>query len=224
MSASKQSPQKRPRLKALSIFLLVAGAAILSAIALEVKNRRGFETAQPSQVSRPSPEELQALAGNLGGPPPLTPEQIAEEQRLDAEQVESARRWLTGNNPATRVEGAEQLAAYPTPEAERLLAHALANDPSPEVRAAAAQSLEEFEQPTEETIGALLAALEDESEEVRRDVWSALEGLLANEEDGSARAGTIITGLKTKTASPRLADEIRDEIREFLADQAPESR
>jgi len=175
-------------------------------------------------VSRPSPRELQALAERAGSPPPLTPEQIEEDARIDEEQVALAREWLESADPRERIGGAEQLAAYPTPDAELLLVNALATDPDPQVRRAAAQSLEAFEAPTEQTIAALLAGLQDESEEVQMSAWATLEGLVLNEEDDSMRARQIITGLEEKVSSTRLAADTRDAILEFLEDQSPGKR
>ena len=134
------------------------------------------------------------------------------------------RQWLESADSRQRVDGAEQLAAYPTPEAEMLLINTLATDPDPQVRSAAAQSLEGFEEPTEQTIAALLAALQDESEEVQMSAWATLEGIVSKEEDGSVRSRQIVASLKKQTTSPRLAADTQQAILEFLKDQSPETQ
>lgn len=206
--------------KALLLLLAMATAALLGQFFLGEQNR----SAPASKPAAPSQAELIALAEKASSPPPLTPEEIEEDARMDDEQVALARQWLESADSRQRVDGAEQLSAYPTPEAEMLLAGALATDPDPAVRSAAAQSLDAFEHPMEKTIFALLAAVEDENEDVQMSAWAALETIASNEESDSARFKKIVTGLKKKLASPRLAAETKQAILEFLKDQAPETR
>lgn len=207
-------------MKAVSLLVLIAVPLLLGKLFLEEKNRT---VSKNKQQDRPSPTELQALAAAVGTPPALTAEQIEEDARIDAEQVALARQWLESAEPEQRVDGAEQLAAYPTPEAEVLLINTLATDPDPQVRSAAAQSLEEFEEPTEQTITALLAALQDENEEVQMSAWAVLERIVSSEEEGSERARTMITDLEQMLTSPRLAADTQQAILEFLQDQSPET-
>ncbi len=217
---SKQRLDKGTLFKAISILVLIAVPLMLGKLLLEEKNPA---VSRNKQQNQPSPAELQALAAAVGSPPALTAEQIEEDARIDAEQVALARQWLESADPEQRVDGAEQLAAYPTPDAEIVLIDTLATDPDPQVRSAAAQSLEEFEETTEQAIAALLAALQDESEEVQMSAWATLEGVVSEGEDDSARASQIIAGLKEKVTSPRLAADTREVILEFLQDQSPET-
>lgn len=214
----------RALLKVLLVLLAITLAILFGRFFLEEKNPPSLESEQVRQtVSVPSQIDLQALAERAGSPPPLTPEQIKEDARIDAEQVALARQWLESADSKQRVDGAEQLAAYPTPEAEMLLIDALATDPDPQVRSVAAQSLEVFEQPTEQTIAALLTALQDENEEVQMSAWATLEGIVSKEEDDSVRARQIIAGLKEKATSAGLATDTREVILEFLQDQSLET-
>lgn len=73
---------------------------------------------------RPSPppdlHQLAAIAMNGGASAP-TPEQLKEEADMQKSQVETAGEWLHSPDMQQRVEGAEQLTAYPTRDAEKLL-------------------------------------------------------------------------------------------------------
>ncbi|WP_162144243.1 HEAT repeat domain-containing protein [Methylocaldum szegediense] len=166
------------------------------------------------------PVDLRMLAEQFGSSPVLTPEQIEEDKQIDDEQVATAGEWLRSIDVQERIDGAEQLAAYPTAEAEKLLVEALITDIDPEVRSTAAQSLSAFESPTDETIAALLAAVEDENEEVRLSALDTLESIATAEETGSRRYKKILAGLKKAAKSKRVPSETREEIRDFLLDQA----
>ena len=92
----------------------------------------------------PFQEDLSLRLEKMAAPPFLSPEEIEEAIRTDEEQVAYAREWLESADPHQRVNGAEQLSAYPTAQAKELLVETLANDIDPEVRSAAARSLEFF--------------------------------------------------------------------------------
>ncbi|MGQ0658926.1 MAG: HEAT repeat domain-containing protein [Chromatiales bacterium] len=201
------------------LLAITASAFLIGRFFLAEESPPPRESKQERQtVSVPSQTDLLALAERAGSPPPLTAEQIEEDAQIDEEQVALARQWLKSADSRQRVDGAEQLAAYPTHEAEMLLTATLATDPDPQVRSAAAQSLEEFEETTEQTIAALLAALQDVSEEVQMSAWTALEGIALKEEDGSVRSG-----LRKMATSPRLAADTQQAILEFLKDRSPET-
>lgn len=176
------------------------------------------KTASPPRIERQT-VDWTALAERLAAPSPLSSEQVEEDERVDAEQVASARRWLESPDPAQRIVGAEQLSAYPTPEAEVLLRQALAADPDPEVRSAAADSLEHFDEPTAAAIASLLSALEDPENPVRRSAFSTLQGLMAEEPADSPTYQEIATGLKRKQASRRVDKKTRRLIADFLSDR-----
>lgn len=135
-------------------------------------------------------------------------------------QVALASEWLGSLDPQQRLDGAEQLSAYPTRSAEVLLIKALVTDTDPEVRVAAAQSLNAFEHLQDTAIIVLLAAVEDENEDVQLSALNTLESLVANEQNGSARYKKIMTRLKKKAKSSRLSQETRAAVRGFIEDQA----
>ncbi|HLF95658.1 MAG TPA: HEAT repeat domain-containing protein [Methylococcaceae bacterium] len=148
-----------------------------------------------------------------------TAEELEEEKRLDQEQVETAMAWLQDADTEQRAAGAEQLSAYPTPEAEERLVAALRDDLAPEVRAAAAQSLDFFDTLRENSVQALLKALEDPNEDVHLNALNTLQNQYQKLESGSVQAKKIFSGLKKKAKSPRVPQDIQKNIKEFLRDQ-----
>lgn len=173
----------------------------------------------PNPQAPPLPPDLQALAGRLGaGTLPPTPAQIEEERRVEREQVADAVKSLRSPDVEERVGGAQQLAAYPTREAERQLAAALAGDADPAVREAAALSLAYAQAPESRTIDALLHGLLDVSEEPRAAALQTLEGYLNRMDAESAGFRRIRKGLAGILKSRKLAGETRQGIRDLLAD------
>lgn len=156
--------------------------------------------------------------------PNLTPEESeveAEDDLTEREQVEAALTQLGSTEVEQRIEGAEQLGAYPTKEAEQALTQVLTGDSSAEVRNAAAQSLGYVEKPTDTTIAALFGALEDQSDEVRGSALSTLEDFMLGSEEGSKRYKKVLAGLKLKLDSRSVPEDTRNAIREILEDLAP---
>lgn len=211
--------------KARLLILVTSGIALIFSIWLVQHHffPSASDTPAPPPVSRPPVmvPDLQMLAARaMGDVIEPTPEEIEEEKRVTQEQIETASAWLSDANPEQRVTGAEQLSAYPTPEAEKLLVESLANDSVPEVRAEAAQSLDSFEKLEESTVQALLAALEDPDEDVRENALSTLQGLHDRlEGDGKIKdAKKIFAGLKKKSRSPQVPAEMQKNIRDYLRD------
>lgn len=166
------------------------------------------------------PVDLQTLSESAQNPPPLTPEQIEDDEQDEKAQVDAALAQLSSNDPAERIEGADQLGAYPTKEAEAALTQAVTSDPEADVRNAAAQSLGYVEKPSEATIIALLGVLEDPDEDVRLSALSTLEDFLASSEEGSKRYKKVLAGLKAKATARSVPEETREAIGEVLQDQA----
>ncbi|WP_348759924.1 HEAT repeat domain-containing protein [Candidatus Methylocalor cossyra] len=135
-------------------------------------------------------------------------------------ELVAARQQLASSDPAQRVEGAEQLGAYPTKEAEDLLVQALASDTSAEVRSAAAQSLGYVEKPSDHTLSALLSALEDQDEDVRNSALSTLEDFLTASDEGSRRYQGILAGLRAKAAARSVPPDVREAINDILQEQS----
>lgn len=202
----------------LLVFMLAATlAAAMFFFSISLQEEPAAITHKVVLPKTPVPD-LQMLATRLGGSNAITPEQIEEEKRVERQQVETAGEWLQDADPKRRATGAEQLSAYPTPEAEKLLVKAL-RDSSPEVRAAAAQSLDYFETMQDGTVKALLAALEDPDADVRLGAIGVLETQYQRQESRSPRAKKILAGLRRKAKSPRVAEQTQQAIQDFLRDQ-----
>lgn len=165
------------------------------------------------------PPDLRALAMNLSGGslPPPTPAQLAEEERVVAEQVDLAITWLKSSIVQTRIEGAEQLGAYLSPKSLAALLGALRADSSPEVRLAAAQSLSQSESPDAATITALLNAIADTDEQVASTALSALEVYLDVSPNGSIQASQIRQGLQRHSRNRRLPAAVRTRLAALLS-------
>jgi hypothetical protein len=167
------------------------------------------------------PPDLRALAaGMAGGTAAPTPEQVNEERQTVNSQVAAAGESLRHIDPAERVGGAEQLAAYPTREAEALLVEALATDREPDVRQAAAQSLQSFKTPGGKAMAALLAALADESPAVATSALGALQAYLAGQDRNSVRHKSLMKDLRGRAKDRAVAKEVRQEISDFIKDQS----
>jgi hypothetical protein len=177
--------------------------------------------APPPASKPPAPPAVQpAPAPAAVAPPPLLEQVEEEDMRSEKEQVEAALAQLTSADPQQRIDGAEELGAFPTKEAEAALVQALTSDSEADVRNAAAQSLGDLENPADTTLAALLAALEDQNEEVRASALSTLEDFLVETEEGSKRYKKLMADLKAKGAARSTPKDVRDAIRDILADQA----
>jgi HEAT repeat protein len=221
MSLQKLFRHRKSRSRALLLLLVMAAAALLGRSFMVEKDRSPAANEPTVQAIKPSrPQvDLSALAERAGGPPPLTLKQVKEEAQIDKEQVTLAGGWLHSADPQQRIDGAEQLSAYPTREAENLLSGALTADPDPQVRSVAAQSLGSFKKPSEKAITALLVALEDRSQEVQMSAFNALQGIVDRQSSDSARYKKILAQMKKELASRRTAAATKQLIREFIKDQ-----
>lgn len=168
--------------------------------------------------NRPAGPDLRRLFERSIAGAVITEEQLAEEQAVEAEQVEQARIWLGDADPAQRVTGAEQLSAYPTPAAETYLLKAL-HDDSEQVRAAAANSLATFKQPTVKTYDALIQAMQDGNEDVRFNAWSTLSIYLNRVDFPSKTARRIQLKLAKLLKQGRFLGDIEVGVRDYLRDQ-----
>lgn len=175
-------------------------------------------------LHKPAPEHKHPTPAPL--PPTTMPMQPAppppveeEDEESEEQQMAAARQLLGSSNPEQRMEGAEQLGAYPNRESEALLGQTLASDPEADVRNAAAQSLGYVEKPTDATLAALMAALEDMNEDVRASALSTLEDYMAANDEGSKRYRKIQAGLQQKAAARSTPQDVRDAIRDILEEQ-----
>lgn len=202
---------------------------LLLAMAIAAANTAYYLLAPGPSEPEPPPPPPASKAAPPVVPPPLemlghgvrmpTPEELENEARYDDMQVTQANIWLNSPQPAKRLSGAQQLSAFTTPEAEQILADTLTLDFDPAVRQAAAQSLAAFKKTTDKTLAALLAALEDDSEEVQAAALNTLLGIEARMVNGSADMKKFFAALAKKTKSRRVKGPIRDALISFMKDQ-----
>lgn len=175
----------------------------------------------PAAKTAPIPPTAQAPASQAAAPAtPPAPEVEQSDEEIEREQVAAALAQLASPEAAQRVEGAEQLGAYPTKEAEAALTQALSADADADVRNAAAQSLGYVEKPTDATLNALFTALEDQNEDVRLSALSTLEDFMLGSDEGSKRYKTILGGLKTRQDTRSIPQDTREAIHDILQDQS----
>lgn len=148
-----------------------------------------------------------------------TPEEIAEEKAFELEQIAQARIWLLDLNPEQRIAGLEQLSAYPTRAAEKLMVEQLLKDESEAVRAAAAVSLSYIEQPSSLSLDALNHALHDINEDVRNSALNTLQSFVTSLEDDKSTVKRIVTLLEKQAKSKQLPADTRLAIKGYLEDQ-----
>jgi hypothetical protein len=208
------------------LLTLVAGGLVVYRI-LQSESLNDMDVSPtPAPVSKPTPaaapappvlphaEEIEAQA--VQAP---TPEDEEDEAQIDAEQVLEALESLKSSDPEERVAGVEQLAAFPTAEAEQQLLITLAGDASADVRSAAAQSLGQFENLSDGIMTALLKALEDKNEDVQVSALDAIESLVSDMEANDPRYKQVLGALKKLQSSKKLRADTRQGIKEFLEDQ-----
>lgn len=167
----------------------------------------------------PPPDLARLVSQMNAGAMPATAEQENEHRLVEKQQVDTATQWLQDKNPEQRVMGAQQLSAYPTAEAEKWLVKALKSDPSEDVRAAAALSLDAVEKLSFEAIVTLSKALEDSNADTQQNALSTVTNALLREERGNSRYQKILKILQDKARSRRLAPEIKEGLTDFLRNQ-----
>jgi len=187
-----------------------------------VENASTLPTEPPAVASKPAPvvdssvllERYQASQQHEPAP-----EELAEEQAFETEQIEEAQQWLKDLASEQRVSGIEQLAAYPSEKAEQLMVERLKQDASEEVRIAAADNLSYVEVPTIATQDALIQALQDGNEDVRTSAFNTLQSFVASLEDDDPTAKRIVGLLRKQLKTQQAPASIREDIKEYLTDQ-----
>lgn len=149
-------------------------------------------------------------------------EEFIDDTEIEKEQMAIANRLINSSKDEDRIEGVEQLGAYPNTEMEMILGQLLVTDINPDVRNAAILSLGSIEILSNITINNLMNALEDESADVRFNALSTLQNSLLAMEKGSVSYKLTIDELIAKTSEQTLSIEIRDAINEFLNNQKVE--
>jgi hypothetical protein len=205
--------------------LISLGIVVLALFNLESDSstQDGDDPAVASGRPAAKPEKPAATAATPPPPPSaedlLAPDEMVDDEQVEKEQIAEAMAQLNNSNQEERVEAVEQLGAYPNPETEATLGQLLTTDASPEVRNAAALSLGSLDEPTEATVAALMAALEDQNEDVRFSALSTLEDYLLGQEEDSPNYRRIKDGLRLKAGSRSVPDELKESINEVLRDQ-----
>lgn len=213
--------------------LISLGIVVLALFNLE-SDTAGQDGDEPAVASSRPVAKPEKPAGTIATPPPppsdedlMAPDEIVDDEQVEKEQIAEAMAQLNNSNQEERVEAVEQLGAYPNPETEATLGQLLTTDASPEVRNAAALSLGSLDEPSEATLAALMAALEDQNEDVRFSALSTLEDYLLGQEEDSPNYRRIKDGLRLKAGSRSVPDELKESINEVLRDQesmaAPEA-
>jgi len=208
-------------------FLVIGSVVTLLAVfQIPTKTSKPSSSETESQRNTPVPvptrapvgmSGLRTLAMNLnGGMSAPAPEQQAEERRAAAEQVKLARTWLKSTSVQSRIDGADQLGAYPTAEAEKALIDHLRSDPSPEVRVAAANSLGFFNAPSEAATQALVRALEDHHADVGAAALSTVQIVLQSLGNDSVRARQLLKHIRQAARSRKMDSEIREQVQSLL--------
>lgn len=142
---------------------------------------------------------------------------MAERVQADAEQVAEAIGMLDSARDADeKVAAIGQLSAYPTRASEALMVKSLRQGASVEERDAAAQGLGQVEKPKEDTVEALLAALDDDAEEVQSSAAITLQDMADHLKKKSPLRKKIIAGLKEAKAGGRLHDNSRAVVESYL--------
>jgi len=183
------------------------------------------EDLAPDSVTEPASSPTSKAAPSTAVPPipmeenSLPPDEMANDDQIEKEQVTEAMTQLGSSNDEERIEAVEQLGAYPSPETEATLGQLLTTDANAEVRNAAALSLGSLDEPSDATIAALMSALEDQNEDVRFSALSTLEDFMLGLEEDAPNHQRIQDGLKLKAASRSVPEDLKESINEVLKDQ-----
>jgi hypothetical protein len=175
---------------------------------------------QPKSAGTAIPPPLEALGQGARLP---TAQELEQEKKFNAQQVELASRWLKSPDAHQRIIGAEQLSAYDTPESEQYLAATLHYDADPEVRKTAAQSLSSFKNFSDPTIEALLEALGDTNESTRiATLYTVFSYALVISPDPK-KSRELLTKVRGKVRSGHLESDVRENLQTYIKAQEPQT-
>jgi len=99
-----------------------------------------------------------------------------------------------------------------------------ASDMEPEVRRIAAHSLAAFNEPMESTTAGLLAALQDDDENVQISAFNTLSTYVTRLEYNAKSMKSLLANLNAVASSRYAKATTKTAIRSFLADQKPSVR
>lgn len=206
------------------LITLLISSIIVAAVFYNLESDHSEDEA-PGSVTESAPSPKPEAAPSPTAPPlsmdedSLSPDEMADDDQIEKEQVAEAMTQLGSSNDEERIEAVEQLGAYPSPETEATLGQLLTTDANAEVRNAAALSLGSLDEPSDATIAALMSALEDQNEDVRFSALSTLEDFMLGLEEDAPNHQRIQDGLKLKAASRSVPEDLKESINEVLKDQ-----
>ena len=207
----------------------ILGLTVTLLVVLALMFSRARQTKPPSPSSPPVSQsdtprpgyvvpDLRELATRMGAStPPPGAEHLAEQHRIEQEQIAQALESLNSTDPLLRRAGAEQLGAYPGTEAQQALAKTLRDDPDPEVRLAAATSLGRVRTPDETVIKALLSVIGQPGHDIAFIALNTLGAYLRQPGLPASHRRHIWTGLEHWSRSRALAPQRREIIKQLLA-------
>lgn len=207
----------------------ILGLTVTLLVVLALMFSRARQTLSPSPPSSPvtqtdSPKpvyvvpELRELATRMGAAvPPPGAEHLAEQRRIEQEQIAQALESLNSTDPLLRRAGAEQLGAYPGTEAQQALAKTLRDDPDPEVRLAAATSLGRVRTPDETVIKALLSVIGQPGHDIAFIALNTLGAYLRQPGLPAGHRRQILAGLERWRHTRNLDRELRESVKQLLA-------
>jgi len=207
----------------------ILGLTVTVLVVLALMFSRARQTKPPSPPTSPVGQantlrpgyvvpDLRELATRMGASvPPPGAEHLAEQRRIEREQVAQALESLNSTDPLPRKAGAEQLGAYPVIEAQRALAKTLRDDPDPEVRLAAATSLGRVRTPDETAIKALLSAIGQPGRDIALTAVNTLDAYLRQPGLPADRRRQIRAGLERWRHTRNLDRELRESVNRLLA-------
>lgn len=209
--------------KYIFISILIITLPIISFSWPHIKENRIISTLflhiiQPKPGSIPIPPPMEALGQGARLP---TEQELEQEKKFNAQQVELAGQWLKNSYTQQRIKGAEQLSAYESPLSEQYLVEALRHDAVPEVRKAAAQSLSAFKHLSDPALNALLKTLSDTNADIRIAALNTLfsYGLLLNTD--TKKSALLLVKMREKLRSGHLNKDVQDSLQAFIKDQEP---
>lgn len=202
---------------------------LLFLLVVAVNGVRYWLSSETEEAEPPVPVSVATQPKVVPPPPEMlgqgvrmpTPEELEDEARFTAQQVEKIKNWVADSSVERRVAGVEQLAAYQTPESEASLVGALALDFDPEVRRMSAQSLASFKEPTEKTVKALVDALHDDEGRVQVEALNTLMVYVSRMPNASPAFKALYASLSKQAKSKDLKNNTRKILRAFLQDQLP---
>lgn len=197
------------------IVTLLVSSSILMYVLFNLESDSGDGEYEDTAVIE---NQDKALSPQPDSPEPLQ-ESAENDEQAEAEQLAIALSHVKSTKNEERMEAAEQLGAFPSPQMEAVLTDLLVKDTHSGVRNAAALSLGSLDAPADITLNALFSALEDPDEEVRLSALSTLENYLLGLEQASPIYQKVKVGLHSKLESKAITSRIRDLIAEVLRNQ-----